>query len=300
MSDKTSLVDQMRQDLNHFFTRPVGWIVGAVVVGFAVFGLGFGCGVAKWARGNMNKTIDHAGDIRAEVDSMAKTLNEINDKLNGSADLQKNQPDVKLAIDLASMDLRKPERDKKLFKTNYYFMDDLAIDRLFNYYNDTVLLYALIGEHAKKSENEKEAIENYVKQGAGHDKNYAVTLDLAGAIPLAHFAEIGGPVCPKEGDTDCPAADLKGFRFRTDPGGAFTTRPIKGQPAQIIVPLQKTPLFTQAASGNPDMLAAQASVRRAKEIKLLTVKLLGEQKELLAALDKAGDRKRKVNEYFLF
>ena len=40
MSDKTSLVDQMRQDLNHFFTRPVGWIVmlmALVVIGYHVY-----------------------------------------------------------------------------------------------------------------------------------------------------------------------------------------------------------------------------------------------------------------------
>jgi hypothetical protein len=248
----------------------------------------------------MNKTIDQASDIRAEVDVMSKRLVSINEKINASQEASKGNPDVELAAELGSLELKKPDTDK-IFKTNYYDMEDLVIDRLFNYYNDTIILYALINQHSKKTENDKEAIENFVKAGkAGGDKNYAVTLDLSGAIPLAHFAEIGGPVCPKEGDTDCSAADLKGFKYRTDPGGAWFTKPVKGAPGQIIIPLQKTPLFTGAVSGSPDLLAAKDSVRRLAEIRLLSSKLFGEQKELLAGLEKASDKKRKVNEYLVF
>ena len=105
--------------------------------------------------------------------------------------------------------------------------------------------------------------------------------------------------CPKEGDTDCSAADLKGFKYRTDAGGAWFTKPVKGQPGQIIIPLQKTPLFTSAVSGSPDMLAARDAVRRLAEIRLLSGKLFGEQKELLNGLEKASDKKRKVNEYLV-
>src|SRR5439155_20865641 len=137
---------------------------------------------------------DQAEDIKAQVDKMSKTLAVINEKIASSQDAAKGNPDVALAAELAGLELKKPETDK-LFKTNYYYMEDLVIDRLFNYYNDTMILYNIINQHGKKTENDKDAIESFIKSGAGKgDKNYAVTLDLSGAIPLAHFAEIGGPV----------------------------------------------------------------------------------------------------------
>ena len=280
--------------------KPWGSIgVGAIALA-ALFGLGYSCGGIHWARGNMNRTINDSLKIKDEVDKMAKQLTVINERIAGSADAAKNQPDVQLAADLGSLELKKTDLDKNLFHTNYYFLDDLAINRLFEYYNDSNILYGMIASHAKKTEADKDSIESFLKQGkAGGDKNYGVTLDLTGAIPLAHFAEIGGPLCPKEGETDCSAADLKGFKFRTDTGAQWSTKPVKGPPGTIIIPLQKTPLFATVASGSPDIIAAKDHVRRMAEIRMLTGKLYGEQKELQAALAKASER-GKVKEFIIF
>lgn len=281
--------------------KPWGTIgVGAVALA-ALFGLGFSCGGIKWARGNMNRTIDQAADIKVEVEKMAKTLTLINDRIGTSADFSKGNPDVQLASDLGSLDLKKPETDK-IFKTNYYYLEDLVIDRLFNYYNDTIILYGLIAQNAKKTENDKDAIDSFLKAagGKGGDKNYGVTVDISGAIPIGSLVEIGSPLCPKEGDTDCKPTELKGFKYRTEAGGSWYTKPVKGPLGQTVIPIQKTGLFATLASGSPDMLAAKDSVRRLAEINLLSKKLLGEQKELITGLEKASDKKRKVNEYFLF
>jgi hypothetical protein len=71
---------------------------------------------------------------------------------------------------------------------------------------------------------EKRYLNLPIKNGAAKgEQNYGVTLDTSGAIPLAHVVEIGSPVCPHEGETDCNANDLKGFKFRTETGGQWIT-----------------------------------------------------------------------------
>jgi hypothetical protein len=279
--------------------KPWGLIGGIAGGAFVLLMAGVAVGRIYAARVNMNMTIDQAADIRAEVDKLAKTLSTINDLINSSANVAKGQPDVALAAKMGELELKKPEQDK-IFHTNYFFLKDLAIDRLFNYYNDTIILYDLLQKQAKKTEADKEAIENFLKEGAGKgEKNYGVTLDMSGAIPLAHVVEVGTPVCPKEGQTDCSANELKGFKYRTDSGGQWFVKPVKGPPAQTLFPIQKTPFFASIASGSPDILAVKDHLRRMAEIRVLTTKLFNEQKELLADLDTATTQK-KVNPAILF
>ena len=279
--------------------QPLGRIIILAVAALALVASSFTLGKIQWARANMNHTIDQAADIRVEVERMSKKLNAINERVASSTEAAKNNADIQLAADLGSLDLKKPDTDK-IFKTNYYYMDDLSVDLLFNYYNDTIALYNLVAVHARKTEADKESIENFVKAGKAGDKNYGVTIDMSGAIPLAHLAEMGSPVCPKEGDVNCTATELKGFKFRTEAGGQWFQKPVKGPPATIIIPLQKTPLSTGAMAGSPDILAVKDHVRRQIDIRNLTAKLFGEQKELLSKLELAAEKKRKVNEYLIF
>ncbi len=281
--------------------KPQPWSrIGLMALAVSVLSAGFfTLGKIQWARANMNHTIDQAADIKVEVDRMSKKLNEINEKVASSQEAAKNNPDVALAGDLATLDLKKPDTDK-IFKTNYYYLDDLSVDLLFTYYNDTLKLYEAIANHAKRSEADKEAIENFLKNAkAGSDKNYGVTVDTTSPIPKAHLAEVNGIACPKEGETDCPPDVLK-LKFRSETGGQWFTKPVKGQLAQVIIPLEKTTLSAQVMSGSPDILAAKDALRRQNDIRILTAKLMGEQKELLSKLELAADRKRKVNEYLVY
>ena len=97
-------------------------------------------------------------------------------------------------------------------------------------------------------------------------------------------------MCPKEGQTDCNAKELKGFKFRMGSGGQWSERPVKGKTAETLVPVEPTPFFTSVASGSPDVLAAKDYIRRVAEIRSLAGSLVAEQKDVLADLKRAAER----------
>lgn len=273
----------------------------ALVIAIASFTLG----MIQWARANMNKTIDQAVEIKAEVDVMAKKLQAINEEIAKSPSVSKGVPDPDLAKALGAMapDPKKADADKtykKLFHTNYYYLDNLALDRLFNYYNDNVKLYELLAEHAAKTMGDQEALTNYAKESANKGNQlFGVTLDMSDAIPKANFVELGNLICQDPDAKDCKASELKGFKYRAATGGQWYDRPIKGKPDQIIFPIAPSPLFATVAAGSPDVLIYKEYLRRMGNIIGTLQKLTNEQKELQSALDAAA-KKRKVNEYILF
>src|SRR5258706_3524520 len=114
--------------------KPWGRIITTLLLASATLGAGYVGGRSCAGRENYNMTIGQAADIMAECEKIQKKLNQINDRINASADAAKGNPDTQLAKDLGSLDLKEPE-NQKIFHTNYYFLEDLAIDRLFNYYS---------------------------------------------------------------------------------------------------------------------------------------------------------------------
>lgn len=275
-------------------SEPKPWGKIGVVAGIAVvlFAFGNACGRIYESRSIFNRTIDDSVKIRNEVEKMSKKLQVIAERISASPAATKGNPDVQLAVDLGTLDLKKPDT-QLIFHTNYYRLDDLAIERLFNYYNETVVLYDRIAQNAKKTEADKEAIESFLKNAAAKgDKNYGVLIDATGAIPLASFVEVGSPLCPQEDQTDCAAKDLRGFRYRVDAGGTWFEKPVKGKLTDVIIPIQQGRLFKTVATGNADFLAATDHVRRTVEIRALTAKLLADQKELLADLKRSSERSK--------
>src|SRR5262249_15141135 len=128
--------------------KPWGRILAVLGVGVVTFGLGNCVGRVYESRAEFNNTIDHAGDIRKEVDALAKKLNEITDAIKLSQPTAQGQPDFELSKKLGAMDLKKPDTIK-LFHTNYYSFEPAAIERLFTYYDNTIKLYDAIAIHAK-------------------------------------------------------------------------------------------------------------------------------------------------------
>ena len=270
--------------------RPWGMIGLFAVVGVVVFTLGNACGRIYQSRAEFNMTIDQAGQIHDEVDRLSKQLNKIADVINASKETQHGNPDFDMTAALAGLDLKKPDT-QKLFHTNYMHFEDPAIERLFNYYDHTIVLYDLITTHSKKTEADKEAIQNYMKNGAGKgDKNYGVVFENTGAIPLAKFAELGSPVCPTPEQTDCSPAQLKGFKYRFDSGAAWGERPVKGKPGETVTPIEPSALFKTIAAGNPDILAFKDYLRRVVTIKAMAGGLVAEQKDVLGDLKKTAER----------
>jgi hypothetical protein len=244
-----------------------------------------------YGRSDYNKTVDQAGQIKEEVERLSKQLTTIADTINSSKPTLQGQIDLDLVTKLGSLDLKKPD-DTKIFHTNYSHLEDVAIARLFTYYNHTIRLYDDITQHAKKSENDKEVLQRYLQSGAAakSDKNYGVVVEPQGGLMLAKFVEVGSPVCSDPAKTDCNTNELKGFKYRLDSGSAWGERPIKGRPEQIVMPMQQTPLFKSVAAGNPDFLAVKDYLRRVAEIRSLAGSLMAEQKDVLADMKRAAER----------
>jgi hypothetical protein len=276
-------------------TRPKAWgtILTIGIAAVVALGVGNACGRISAARVEFNHTIDSAGQIREEVDKLAKQLNSVADTLNASQLTKQSQPDFDMSKKLGELDLKKPDQSK-LFHTNYYHFEDIAIDRLFNYYNNTIKLYDAITVHAKKTDNDKDAITAGAKAAtnAKAEKNYGVIINPEGGLTLAQFAEVGSPVCTTPDKTDCGANELKGFKYRTDSAQSWGERPVKGNPNAIIIPIKKSPLFGEVAASNPDVLAFRAYLQRVVEIKMLAAELTAQQKEVTGDLKKMAEKSK--------
>ena len=273
-------------------SKPTPWSKILPYVGLAVAAMFIGLlfGRLTAGRAEYNQTIDHAAKIRDEVTNIAKNLDAITQTINGSKDTLKGNIDLELTPKLAALELKRPDTGR-LFRTNYAQLDNVIIERLMTYYNDTIQLYADIESHIKKTESDRDSIHNFVKNGAGKsDKNFGVIMDLTGAIPIAQMVEVGTPVCNKPGVTDCNASELKGFKFRTDAGASWGEKPLRGKPGETLTPLNQTPFFKSIASGSPDILAVKDYARRLARIQALINKLTQAQKDVLSDMQKAADK----------
>lgn len=269
--------------------KPWGRIGLLVVICGVVFGVGDACGRIQRDRIEWNITTDQAGQIEKEVEGLQKQLITLVDTMNSTPAGRKGDVDIDLTAKLGALDLKKPDT-VKIFHTNYASLEPIIVERLMQYYDNTIKLYDLVTAHAKKTENDKDALIRMAKEGAKADKNYGVIVEPQGGLMLAKFVEVGAPVCNDPAKTDCNANELKGFQYRLDSGSGWGTRPVKGKPEMIVMPLQQTPLFKAVAAGNPDFLAVKDYSRRMAEIRLLSAQLMNEQKEVLADLKRAAER----------
>ncbi len=269
--------------------KPWGRIAAVLAIAAIPFLVGTCVGRIQRDRLEYNTTTEQAGQIREEVDKMAKALNLIVDTLNSTPAGRKGDVDIELSAKLGSLDLKKPDTTR-IFHTNYNSLEPIMVERLMQYYDGTIKLYDEVAAHAKKTDNDKDALVRMQKEGAKSDKNYGVIVEPQNGLMLAKFVEVGSPVCQQEGKTDCNANELKGFQYRLDSGSGWGTRPVKGKPEMIVMPLQQTPLFKAVAAGNPDFLAVKDYARRMAEIKTLAAQLMNQQKEVLADLKKASER----------
>jgi hypothetical protein len=272
-------------------SKPKPWgrigVVGVVAAG--AFFVGSAIGSISKSRSEYNVTTDQAGQIREEVEKISKQLITIADVINSSPASRQGNVDLDLSAKLGGLDLKKPDT-VKIFHTNYQNLEPVVVERLMQYYDGTIKLFDEVQAHAKKTENDKDALVRMQKEGAKADKNYGVIVEQQGGLTLAKFVEVGAPVCNDPAKTDCNANELKGFQYRLDSGSGWGTRPVKGKPEMIVMPLQQTPLFKAVAAGNPDFLAVKDYARRMAEIRTLLATLMNQQKDVLGDLKKAAER----------
>ncbi len=211
-------------------------LIIAVLVAGAV---GFGFGASAVGRRMFNAANFGAKRVKAELDEMQKTVTEIGSKVAMSQqrlasekrDALSYDPKLIEELDLVKLDPR-PDTSR-IFKVNYYLLEDLAVDRLMNYYYDTINLYGEVERHVKRTKADKATLEAFAaKQAAkggddpGKQVNYGVVFSSQGKLAIANLVEIGKQVC-KGGAETCSAADMEGFKIRSNTGAPWTDRKVR-------------------------------------------------------------------------
>jgi hypothetical protein len=265
--------------------------------------VGFGFGASAVGRRMFNQANFGAKRVKTELDEMQKTITEITTKVNMSSQrlaATKQEPlafDYKLIEDLEQVKLDPRPDTSRIFKVNYYLLEDLAIDRLMNYYYDTIALFGEVERHIKRTKADKSVLEAFAaKQAAkgGEDAskgvNYGVVFDSRGKLAISTLVEVGKPVC-KGGAETCGAADIEGFMIRSNTGANWTPRKVGPKPeGDKLVPIEKTPLFEAVMSGSPDSVRMEQYKQRYNNIRLILQRLASTKKELGDAIDKAAAR----------
>jgi hypothetical protein len=272
-------------------------LVTAVIVGLLGFALGAGLGVSGVGRANMNTANHAAKTVKSELDEMQKTLTQVGQAMAFSQQRQAKEKkdlldyDPQLIADLEKVKLDPRPDTSKIFRVDYFRLEDIVVDRLFNYYYDTIALYNEVERHIKKTHADAESLKAYLgKTSASSQKNYGLVFDTSAKIVVGNLVEIGDQVC-KGGGKDCSAADLVGFQVRINTGAPFVDKKTGGKlDTGNVVPIKPTPLMDAVMSGSPDQVRAEAYKQRTANIRSLVTRLTASQKELFEGIDRAAAR----------
>jgi len=259
--------------------------------------LGYGYGAAAVGRRAYNKANESARQIKTELEEMQKTVSQIGVAVARSQDRMSRDKkdatsyDAGLIDDLEKVKLDPRPDTSRVFKTDYARLEDLAVDRLMNYYYDTIALYGEVERHIKRTKADKESLESHAaKTAAKEGGNYGVVFDSRGKLVVSTLVEVGTPVC-KGGQGCGPNDPVEAFQIRVNTGAPWSTRKIGPKPAgDIVAPLDRTPLFDAVMSGSPDQVRHEQYKQRYNNIRLILARLAAEKKELFEAIDKAAQR----------
>ena len=270
-------------------------IAASFVVGIAAFALGAGLGISSVGRANMNTANRAAKVVKAELENMQKTVSQIGGAFAASQQrlvAAKREPtayDPKLIEDLKQVKLDPRPDTGKIFRVDYYRLEDVVVDHLFNYYYDSIALYGEVERHIRKTDNDAAVLKSFVeKEGSKQAKNYGVVFDTSAKVPVANLVEVGDQVC-KDGGSTCPADKLDGFNIRIQTGGKAFVRKIALK-ADGMVPIKPTELMDTVMSGSPDSVRAETYKQRVGNIRLILARLNGTQKQLVEGINKAASR----------
>jgi hypothetical protein len=273
-------------------------IIASFIVGVAAFALGGGLGMADVGRKNMN-TANHAAKVvQTELEGMQKNLSAIGVAVARSQQrltAAKKDPlayDPQLITELKGIKLEPRPTTATIFRVDFFRLPDADVDKLFNYYYDTIALYNEVERHIRRSDNDAEALKSYAeKSAAATGKNYGVVFDTAGKIVVANLVEVGDPTC-KGGKTgkDC-GADITGFKIRSGSGAPWVDRGIGPKPdGANVVPIKPTPFMDAVMTGSPDQVRQESYKQRVAGIGMLVRQLTVMQKELVDGVSKDASR----------
>ncbi|HEX7507909.1 MAG TPA: hypothetical protein VF550_14120 [Polyangia bacterium] len=277
-------------------------LIIAVLVASAV---GFGFGASAVGRRMFNAANFGAKRVKAELDEMQKTVSQIGSAVALSQQrlqAEKKDPlsyDPRLISELEMVKLDPRPDTSRIFKVNYYLLEDLAIDRLMNYYYDTINLYGEVERHIKRTRADKATLEAFAakladKGGADSGKpavNYGVVFSSSGKLAIGNLVEMGKPICKGGGEACSDKDPLDAFQIRSNTGAPWSPRKIGPKPeGDKVVPIEKTPLFDAVMNGSPDQVRMEQYKQRYNNIRQILARLGSTRKELGDAIDKAAAR----------
>jgi hypothetical protein len=270
-------------------------VIGVVLLAAGAF-VGYGFGAAAVGRRAFNSTNAAARKVKAEVEDMQKTVTQIGtavalsqQRLN-AAKKDALFWDPKLIEDLEKVKLDPRPDTTRIFKVDYYRLEDLAVDRLMSYYYDTIALYNEVERHIKRSKADKDALDAYATKAAAKTGTYGVVFDSRGKVVVSTLVEVGNPVC-RGGTAECPPDQVEGFQIRSNTGAPWSNRKIGSKLAgDLVVPVERSPLFDALMSGSPDQVRNEQYKQRYNNIRIIIARLAAEKKELFGALDIAASR----------
>ncbi len=272
-------------------------IITSTIVGAAAFALGGGLGIASVGRATMNTANHAAKAVKTELDGMEKNLTQIGRMVAMSQQrltAAKKDPlsyDPQLISDLKTIKLDPRPTTATIFRVDFFRLPDADVDKLFNYYYDTIALYAEIERHIRRTDNDQESLKAYADKTTGPAKNYGVVFDnSSGKIIVANLVEIGDQVC-KNGGKDCGAADLVGFKIRSGSGAPWVDRNIGNKlDLSNVVPMKPTPFMDAVMTGSPDQVRQESYKQRVANIRGLVSRLTTSQRELIDGVGKDAAR----------
>jgi hypothetical protein len=273
-------------------------LFASVLVGAGAFVLGGWAGVISVGRSNYNTANSAARSVKAELEGMQKTLGQIGAVMAMSAQrLTKDKKDVtsydpQLIADLEKIKLEPRPNTAKIFRVDYFRLPDADVDKLFNYYYDSIALYGEVERHIKKSKADAESLKTYAEKSAGATtKNYGVVFDNSqGKLIIANLVEVGDPVC-KGGGKDCPAADMTGFKVRSNTGAPWVDRKSSAKlDVGNVVPMKPTPFMDAVMTGSPDQVRQESYKQRVASIRSTWSRATTNQKELIEGINKDASR----------
>ena len=273
-------------------------LFASALVGVVAFVLDGWSGMVSVGRSNFNTANSAARSVKAEIEGMQKTLGQIGAVI---ADSQKRLAaekkdvlayDPQMIANLEKIKLDPRPNTAKFFRVDYFRLPDADVDKLFNYYYDSIALYGEVEKHIKKTKADAESLKAYADKSATQtNKNYGVVFDNSqGKLVIANLVEIGDPVC-KNGGKDCPATDMKGFKVRSNTGAPWVDR---NSTAKLdvgnVVPMKPTPFMDAVMTGSPDQVRQESYKQRLASLRSLWSRATTGQKELLEGIQKDATR----------
>jgi hypothetical protein len=273
-------------------------IIASVIVGAAAFLLGGWSGMVSVGRSNMNTANHAAKAVKGELDNMQKKLGEIgravamSQQRMAAAKKDTLSYDPQLIADLKTVKLDPRPTTATIFRVDFFRLPDADVDKLFNYYYDTIALYNEVERHIRRTDNDAASLAAYQAKTAATDKqNFGVVFDNgSGKIIVANLVEVGDQVC-KNGGKDCGADNLVGFKIRSGSGAPWVDRKTGGKlDLGNLVPIKPTPLMVAAMSGSADEVRQESYKQRMANIRTLVSQLTVTQKELVDGVSKDAAR----------